>query len=1171
MTTLGGSLSGVAVNNAGTIGLGGDGYYGNVSTLAIGGVVTLSGSGTVRLAEAANTGGNTSTQVITGMSAGATLDNVGNTIIGYGQLGHGQLSIINEVAGTIEGTFSTLVVDTGANVIVNHGLLEGSAGTLQANSAIANSGTILALGGAVVLNGAVADSGLVQAGAGGVLTLRALLTDAGGASKVLAGGAMTLDGGGLVGGTFGIAATGSVTVTTLGGSLSGVAVNNAGTIGLGGDGYYGSVSTLAIGGVVTLSGSGTVRLAETANTGGNTSTQVITGSSASDTLDNIGNTIIGYGQLGHGQLSIINEAAGTIDAVFSTLVVNTGSGTFANHGTIQAVGGTLEVQSVLDSTAGGKIAAVDNTGTIGAILLDGGTLRGGAISTDASDPNSALRVTGNGGTLDGTAGAVQFAAGSQATVIAGQTLTLRGAIANAGKISVGGDGYYGNVGRLAIDGMVTLSGGGTVALAETSNASGNPNPQVISGASAGDTLDNVDNTISGYGRIGAGALTLINEAQGKILLGGGTIAPSAFNNAGLLKGFGTLAAPAIVNTGLVEATGGTLVAATTVAGLLQIDAASTLELDGAEPGTATVVFTGAGAVLRLGDAADFNGKLQGFGATATIDLLGITASSIGFAGNVLTVSQPAGAPILLNFSGGAPGGFGYVPDGSGTDIVFTFSPPPTVAISDAGPSLTNKAVQTISGSVTGLYAAGAAVAIFDGAIQIGSTVAGGDGSWSTAVTLAGDGSHSLTAVATDTVSNTGTSTPVVDTLDTTPPSVALAQVSYAGGTLALAGTLADLHAAGGSIAIVDNGGATLFQTSVATGGAWNASFAAALAGDNLLTAVVTDAAGNSAASGSFGVHEGTAGNDAFTATAGGNIYDGNGGHDTLAFGIGYRGVASSGNASGADLITSLGHEHLSQIAEADFIDGRLVFDLHDTAAQVVRLYQAALQRTPDQGGLDGWVSQIQAGAPLDALAQGFIGSQEFIGLYGANLSDEGFVTALYKNALLRLPDPAGLAGWETALSTGESRADVLIGFSESPENIANTAPLLQAGVFVDNLVADQVARLYDTTLGRKPDIGGLAGWTNLIQTGQETLSQVIDGFTGSQEFQSTYGALNDTQFVTTLYANTLHRAPDAPGLAGWVDLLNSGTTRSGVVYGFSESPEHIGNTAPFIVGGIQLA
>ena len=117
----------------------------------------------------------------------------------------------------------------------------------------------------------------------------------------------------------------------------------------------------------------------------------------------------------------------------------------------------------------------------------------------------------------------------------------------------------------------------------------------------------------------------------------------------------------------------------------------------------------------------------------------------------------------------------------------------------------------------------------------------------------------------------------------------------------------------------------------------------------------------------------------------------------------------------------------------------------------------------------------------------------------------------------------------------------------------------------------RVARLYDTTLGRLPDLQGLTGWTQALENGSATLLQEINGFMASAEFQATYGNLTNTAFVTLLYNNTLHRGPDPGGLSGWVGALNSGVSRAEVVLGFSESAEHIADTAPHIDYGIWLA
>jgi hypothetical protein len=117
-------------------------------------------------------------------------------------------------------------------------------------------------------------------------------------------------------------------------------------------------------------------------------------------------------------------------------------------------------------------------------------------------------------------------------------------------------------------------------------------------------------------------------------------------------------------------------------------------------------------------------------------------------------------------------------------------------------------------------------------------------------------------------------------------------------------------------------------------------------------------------------------------------------------------------------------------------------------AEAYRLYQAAFNRAPDQAGENFWSSALANGATPSQVAQSFIGSAEFQQRYGA-LSTSDFVSTLYTNALHRPADPAGLQAWANAMQQGVSRADVLVGFSDSLENRVQTAGATHANwVFI---------------------------------------------------------------------------------------------------------------------------
>jgi hypothetical protein len=112
--------------------------------------------------------------------------------------------------------------------------------------------------------------------------------------------------------------------------------------------------------------------------------------------------------------------------------------------------------------------------------------------------------------------------------------------------------------------------------------------------------------------------------------------------------------------------------------------------------------------------------------------------------------------------------------------------------------------------------------------------------------------------------------------------------------------------------------------------------------------------------------------------------------------------------------------------------------------------------------------------------------------------------------------------------------------------------------------AGQAYRLYQAAFNRVPDVGGLGYQTHALDTGL-SLVQVASNFIASPEFQSTYGNVDDTQFLTLLYQNVLHRAPDAGGLQYHLDEMAAGQSRALELVHFSESPENQAN----VIGAIQ--
>ncbi len=132
--------------------------------------LTLQGGGSVLLSDSPG-------NLIFGTDAGVTLTNVDNLISGAGQIGGGQLTLVNY--GTISATgFNALDIDTGDTAIVNSGVLKSSgAGGLVVHGDVVNSGVLWANGGNVTVEGDVTGSGSAVIDGNGTFVFEGLFSN----------------------------------------------------------------------------------------------------------------------------------------------------------------------------------------------------------------------------------------------------------------------------------------------------------------------------------------------------------------------------------------------------------------------------------------------------------------------------------------------------------------------------------------------------------------------------------------------------------------------------------------------------------------------------------------------------------------------------------------------------------------------------------------------------------------------------------------------------------------------------------------------------------------------------------------------------------------------------------------------------------------------------------
>ncbi|SFU27585.1 DUF4214 domain-containing protein [Pseudoduganella namucuonensis] len=116
--------------------------------------------------------------------------------------------------------------------------------------------------------------------------------------------------------------------------------------------------------------------------------------------------------------------------------------------------------------------------------------------------------------------------------------------------------------------------------------------------------------------------------------------------------------------------------------------------------------------------------------------------------------------------------------------------------------------------------------------------------------------------------------------------------------------------------------------------------------------------------------------------------------------------------------------------------------------------------------------------------------------------------------------------------------------------------------------AGQAYRLYQAAFDRAPDAAGLGYWIDAMDR-QVSLRDVAQSFINSGEFAQLYGANPTTEaFVSRLYSNVLHRAPDQAGYDYWVDAMHGGASKADVLASFSEGGENRAQVIGIIQDGI---
>jgi fibronectin-binding autotransporter adhesin len=662
---------------------------------------------------------------LSGTDPSTTTLSITGSVSNSGQFETGFTGGTNTV--NVSGTFTTLAgsqtIVYGTSDVVNVNALSNS-GTLEIGTALGSGATVNITGGGKGVTDIVAGSTIDLFGNfnvinGGVSTnaLASLTTVAG--TLDLEGKTMTVT---PTGGTLTVASTGLLELSGSVASTSTLSIT--GNVTSSGDfetGFAGGTNTVNVSGTfTTLAGSQTIVY----GTSDVMNVNALSNSGILEIGDAVGSgatfNITGGGK---GVTDIV--AGSTIELFGNFNVINSGVSTNA-LASLTTVAGTLELNNskTTSITPSGSLLTIASTGLLelsGAdastttLSITGSVNNSGDVETGFSGGTNTVNVSGTftnnaGAFLDIYAGVQSDGVGTDLVNI--PTLSNAGTVVlfNAGAtLDITGTGTLTNSGNIDIEAgtlkfssaTATLTGGGTVTLG---NSAATETGKIQVGSSDTGTLTNSNNTITGYGNLGNGTLTLVNHgtinANGNVSSGTLTVQPGSagmtntgtleatnqatlvlegtFNNTGTIEALGEingtvnptveLAAGTVINggtlttttvgtnSGIIEGTGAVTLNGVTNSGTYAVNAGTTTTLKGTVANSGSITLSG--STLSMGNSVtlDGNGKVV-LSNSATNLITGATsgltltnASTIEGAGTISNLGIVNTGTILANQS-----------------------------------------------------------------------------------------------------------------------------------------------------------------------------------------------------------------------------------------------------------------------------------------------------------------------------------------------------------------------------------------------------------------------------------------------------------------------------------------------------------------------------------------
>jgi hypothetical protein len=177
---------------------------------------------------------------------------------------------------------------------------------------------------------------------------------------------------------------------------------------------------------------------------------------------------------------------------------------------------------------------------------------------------------------------------------------------------------------------------------------------------------------------------------------------------------------------------------------------------------------------------------------------------------------------------------------------------------------------------------------------------------------------------------------------------------------------------------------------------------------------------------------------------------------------------------------------------AEIAAGMLIAgEFHDAGGYLAKCFLALMQRDADFTRWSKINAVMRQGVSRDAALSAFLSTPEFAAAYPASLSDAAFLAKVSQDMIGRQPSSTEFEMWTNQLAHGNSRAEIIDTFLQSPQLETRLAGRIN------------ISLSYLALLRRESDPQTLDHWTRALD-GSASLTDVVNSVLSSPEYASRF-------------------------------------------------------------------